>query len=129
MFGIRLDRFDHQIDFIGAVDLARYAVVGAWLHGVGFGEVMQPINAASGMVEHHEDRARTVFRPRKQREVIGAEVEHEGDGERGSAGSAPASSAAPLRGSPAGLLRSGLSHRAAPEKNQPAQAEAGGWAF
>ena len=44
---------------------------------VGFGEVMQPINALSGMVEHHEDRAGTVFRPREQGEVIGAEVEHE----------------------------------------------------
>src|SRR5271157_740977 len=32
--------------------------------------------------------------------------------------SAPASSAAPLRGSPAGLLRSGLSHSAAPEKTR-----------
>jgi hypothetical protein len=36
---------------------------------VGFGEVMQPINAVGGMVEHHEDRARTVFRPRKQGEL------------------------------------------------------------
>ena len=43
---------------------------------MGFGEVMQAINAVGGMVEHHEDRARTVFRPRKQCEVIGAEVEH-----------------------------------------------------
>ena len=55
MLGIRLDRFDHEIEFIGAVDLARDAVVGAWLHGVGFGEVMQAINAVSGMVEHPED--------------------------------------------------------------------------
>jgi hypothetical protein len=29
------------------------------------------------MVEHHGDRAGAVFRPREQREVIGAEVEHE----------------------------------------------------
>ena len=77
MLGIRLDRFDHQIQFVGAVDLARDAVVGVWLHGAGFGEVMQAINAVSGMVEHHGDRAGAVFRPREQREVIGAEVEHE----------------------------------------------------
>jgi len=77
VLGIRLDRFDHQIEFIGAVDLARNAVVGAWLHGVGFGEVMQAINAVSGMVEHHEDCAGVVFRPREQGEVVGAEVEHE----------------------------------------------------
>jgi hypothetical protein len=37
---------------------------------------MQAINAVSGMVEHHEDRAGAVFRPRNQSEVIGAEVEH-----------------------------------------------------
>jgi hypothetical protein len=28
------------------------------------------------MVEHEKDRARAVFRPRNEREVIGAEVEH-----------------------------------------------------
>ena len=54
--------------------LARNAGVGAWLHGVGFGEVMQAINAVSGMVEHHEDRTRAVFRPRVQGEVIGAAI-------------------------------------------------------
>ncbi len=37
---------------------------------MGFGEVMQAINAASGMVEHHEDRAGAVFRPREQGEVM-----------------------------------------------------------
>ena len=77
VLGIRLDRFDYQIQFVGTVDLARDAVVGVWLHGVGFGEIMQAINAVGGMVEHHEDRARTVFRPRKQGEMVGAEVEHE----------------------------------------------------
>ena len=80
MLGIRLDRFDHQVEFVGAVDLARNAVVGAWLHGVSFAEVMQAINAVSGMIEHHEDRARAVFRPREQGEMIGAEVEHGGRG-------------------------------------------------
>ena len=90
----------------------------------------ETINAASGMVEHEEDRAGAVFRPREQGEVIGAEVEH---GERrrreGERPSAPASSAAPLRGSPAGLLRWWLSHRAAPERNQPDHAEAADWLF
>ncbi len=77
MFGIRLDRFDHQIEFVGAFDLARNAVIGVWPHGVGFGEVTQAINAVSRMVKHHEDRALAVFRPREQCEVIGAEIEHE----------------------------------------------------
>jgi len=44
---------------------------------VGLGEVMPAINAVSGMVEHREDRAGAVFRPREQGEVIGAEVEDE----------------------------------------------------
>ena len=74
MLGIRLDRFDHQTQFVGAVDPARNVVVGAWLHGVGFGEVMQAINAVSRMVKDHEDRAGMVFRPREQSEVVGAEV-------------------------------------------------------
>lgn len=43
---------------------------------VGLSEVIQAINAASGIVEHHEDCAGAVFRPREQGEVVGAEVEH-----------------------------------------------------
>ena len=45
----------------GAVDFAGTAIVGAWLHGVGSGEVMQTINAVRGTAEHHEDRAGAVF--------------------------------------------------------------------
>ena len=87
-----------------------------------------PINAASGIVEDHEDRAETVIRPREQSEVVGAEVEHEErEGERESAESASASTAALLRDS--GLLPSEQSHRAAPEKAQPDQAGAGDWVF
>jgi hypothetical protein len=82
VLGIRLDQFDHQVEFVGAVDFSRNAVVGVWLQGVGFGEVMQAINTASGMVEHHEDRSRAVFRPREQGEMVGAEVEHRDEGER-----------------------------------------------
>jgi hypothetical protein len=52
VLGIQADRFDHQIEFVGTVDFARDAVVGVWPHGVGFGEVIQAINVASGMVEH-----------------------------------------------------------------------------
>ena len=77
MLGVVFDRFQDQIEFVGTVDLARDAVVGVWLHGVGFGEVIQGINAASRMVEHEENRTGTVLRPREQGEVIGAEVEHE----------------------------------------------------
>ncbi len=50
---------------------------------------MQAINAVSRMVKHEEDRARAMFRPRNEREVIGAEVEHGEEGERGERRSAP----------------------------------------
>ncbi len=88
---IRLDRFDHQIRFIASVAFARDAAVGVWLCGVGFGEVMRAIIAVSGMVEHREDRARAVLRPREQRTVIGAEVGHR-EGQRRSVGSTASTS-------------------------------------
>ena len=77
VFGVRPDRFDHQVEFIGAVDLARYAVGLIRRDELGFGEVVQTINALSVAVLHQEHRARTVFRPREQEQVIGAEVEHQ----------------------------------------------------
>jgi len=76
VFGVRPDRFDHQVEFIGAVDLARYAIRPIGRDELGFGEVVQTINALSVAVLHQEHRARTVFRPREQEQVIGAEVEH-----------------------------------------------------
>jgi len=42
VFRIPLDGFDDQVQFIGAVDFARDAVVRARLHGMGFGEVLKP---------------------------------------------------------------------------------------
>jgi hypothetical protein len=56
VLGIRLDRFDHQLEFVGAVDLARNEIAEIWLHAVGFGEVVQAINGMIGMVELEEDR-------------------------------------------------------------------------
>src|ERR1035437_9115629 len=76
MFGVRPDRFDHQVESIGAVDLARYAVGLVRLDELGFGEVVQTINALGVAILHQQHRARTVFRPREQEQVIGAEVEH-----------------------------------------------------
>ena len=76
MLGVQPDRLDHQVEFVGAVDLARYAVVLAWREELGFGEVIQPINALRVVVLHQEHRTRSVFRPREQEQMIGAEVEH-----------------------------------------------------
>ena len=47
MFPIPLDGLDDEVQFIGAVDFARDAVVGAMLHGLGFGEVIEAIDPAS----------------------------------------------------------------------------------
>ena len=61
MFGVRPDRFDHQVEFIGAVDLARYAVRLIRRDELGFGEIVQTIqtiNALSVAVQHQEHRAR-----------------------------------------------------------------------
>ena len=76
VFGVRPDRFDHQVEFIGAVDLARYAIGLIRRNEQGFGEVVQTIDALGVAVLHQEHRARTVFRPREQEQMIGAEVEH-----------------------------------------------------
>ena len=63
MSGVRADRFDHEIEFVGAVDFARYAVGHIGPDELGFGEVVQPINALRVAVLQQEHGARTVFRP------------------------------------------------------------------
>ena len=104
MLGVGSDRFDHQVEFIGAIDFARHAIGLARHEVVGLGEVMQSINTLGVAVEQEQHRTRPVLLPRKQEQVIGAEVEHGGKQGAGVAFT-PAPSAAPLRGSPAGLLR------------------------
>ena len=44
MFVVRLDGLNHEIEFVGAVDLPGEAVVFAWRNGSGFGEVIQTVN-------------------------------------------------------------------------------------
>jgi hypothetical protein len=50
--------------------------MGGWREDVGFGEVVQPINASRRVVSNDEHNTGAVFRPREQDEIIGAEVEH-----------------------------------------------------
>ena len=57
MFGVRPDRFDHQVESTGAVDLARYAVRHVRRDEQGFGEVVQTIDALGVAVLHQEHRA------------------------------------------------------------------------
>jgi hypothetical protein len=44
VFGVEADRFDHEVEFVGAVDFARYAVSHSGLDEQGFGEVIEPVN-------------------------------------------------------------------------------------
>ena len=76
MFRIPLDGLDHQVEFVGAVDLARDAVIAMRRDLLGFSEVVQAIDPASGVISHEEHDTGAVFRPRYEGEMIGAEVEH-----------------------------------------------------
>jgi hypothetical protein len=106
---VRLDRLDNEIEFIGAVDLSGHAVVLAWRDGLGFGEVVQPINPSRRVISPDEHNTRAAFRPREQEEMIGAEVEHRGKEPGAGAGMAPASMGSAVEGLRVGLLRCGIS--------------------
>ena len=76
MFRVRLDGLDDQVEFVGTVDLARYAVVAIWRDLLGFGEVIQAVGPVRGVISHKKHGAGAVFRPRDQGKMIGAEVKH-----------------------------------------------------
>ena len=80
VLGVRQDRFDHQVEFNSAVDFARYAVRHVRRDELGFREIVRTVNALGVAALHQEHGARTVFRPRKQEQMIGAEVERMDNG-------------------------------------------------
>ena len=96
MLGVWLDGLDDQVELVGAVDFAGYAVIAVRQDLLGFGEVVEPIYPARRVIFHNKHGARAVFRARDQSEMIGAEVKHEVEGAE-----EPAPAAAPLRGYPA----------------------------
>jgi len=49
---------------------------GSWNGAEAFGEVQQAIYTPGVVIEHEQQGTRTVFRPRDQEQVIGAEVKH-----------------------------------------------------
>jgi hypothetical protein len=110
MLRVPLDGLDNQVEFVGTVDLARDAVIGVSRDLMGFGEVIQAIDPASGVISHEKHDAGAVFRPGYEGEMIGAEVEH---GENGSR-KIPAPIVSAVEGLPGGLLRTGYHHSAAP---------------
>jgi hypothetical protein len=76
VFGVCLDRFDHQIELVGTVRLAGYAseIVGG--DRLGVGKVAEPIYAFGVKVFHGKHHAGFALRPREQCQIIRAEVEH-----------------------------------------------------
>jgi hypothetical protein len=96
VFGVRPDRIDHEVEFVGTVDLARYVIGHVGPDELGFGEVIEPVNALRVAILQQEHRIRRVFRPREQKQMIGAEVEHDESQSGDRKISAPL--AAPLRG-------------------------------
>jgi hypothetical protein len=77
VFGVDLDRFQDQVQFIGAVDFPKHTVDMVWRDDLGFGEVIEAIDPVGMQVFHDENRALAAFVPREQRQVVGAEVKHE----------------------------------------------------
>jgi hypothetical protein len=62
-FRVQADRFDDEIEFVGAVDLARYTIGHTGPEEVGFGEVIEPVNPPRIAVLHEDHGVRRVFRP------------------------------------------------------------------
>jgi hypothetical protein len=75
VFGVHLDRLDDQVLSVRAVDLSRHAVVLAWRDLLDFSEVLQAVDPVVGVVLHEEHDTGSVFCPREQEQIIGAEFE------------------------------------------------------
>ena len=105
VLGVWLDRFDHQVECLDAVDLACHTVGPIRLESQAFGEVKQAVDALGVVVQHDKHRARSVFDPGEQKQVIGAEVEH---GEERAEGAGAGSSRPPRQ------HRCGVSRRTPP---------------
>jgi len=63
MLGVQADRFDHKVEFIGAVDFTRDAISHIGLHTLGFAEVIEPVNALRVAIPQQEHCVRRMFRP------------------------------------------------------------------
>src|SRR3954470_18090708 len=101
VLGVEPDRFDHEVEFVGAVDLACYRVGHAGPEEQGFTEVIEPVNALRVEVPQQEHRTLPVFRPGEEEQMIGAEVEHARERTETSGSRSPRPWSAPLRGYPA----------------------------
>ena len=76
MLGVGPDGFDHQVQLIGTVDIARHSVGLARHEVVGLGEVMQPIDLLRVAIQQ-QHRARPLLLPRGEVQAIGAQQDNE----------------------------------------------------
>jgi hypothetical protein len=65
VFEVQFDQFDSQANGIDAADLSHHAVGYAWTAAEIFGEVKQAIHTSGAVIEHEQQRTRTVFRPQE----------------------------------------------------------------
>ncbi len=65
VLSVEVDRGNHEVEFVGALDVARYAVGHSGLDELGVSEVEKPVNALRVAVLQQERRARGIFRPRE----------------------------------------------------------------
>jgi len=66
VFGVRQDRFDHQVESIDAADFtSSFGVRLIRRNELGFDEVVETINALGVAVLYQERRARPILRPRE----------------------------------------------------------------
>jgi len=63
VFRVQANRFDYEIEFVGAVDLTGYTVGHKGPDELCFGEVIEPVNPLRIAVLHEEHGVRRVFRP------------------------------------------------------------------
>jgi len=76
MLGVWTNRFQHQVQFVGAIDLARYDIGHIGPDELSFREVIEPVNPLGVAVLKQKHRTRSVFRPGEQEQMVGAEIEH-----------------------------------------------------
>ena len=66
MLSVEADRFDHEVEFIGAVNFTHDAISHVGLHMLGFTEVIEPVNPLRVAIPQPEHCMRRIFRPREQ---------------------------------------------------------------
>jgi len=70
MFWVWLDGLDDQVELVGAVDLAGYAIIAVRRDLLRLGEVVEPIHPVRGVIFHDKHDAGAVFRARDQGEMM-----------------------------------------------------------